>query len=364
MSELEDTVATIAAAAWSSRVALVRTIPEKFGTAQHADVYAAIATQVYAPHLVPDFGYVHWRSEYELPIVEHSYRAARELTGGFTETDVASLAAALETAPHALLTFRLLLGFSRSEFAAATQSIASSGGSAVGTGRVKGMEEGRSTTPAAALACAIVIDAAMRRTLFPAGTRKVRSKQEKPDTLLGWQSVQDYAMDGVPLSVYLHQRMYGGSFRQLLDATSGKRGDVLEDAVEDIFISKCIPYVRTVSDNQEEISKRFGLTVKPSPDFAIHDSNDTLRAILECKGANDGGTARDKAARFRALRSEATRLGGIPVFAVLSGLGWRRARDALGPVVRDTDGRVFTIATLGEIVHVEPLPQIAADTPT
>lgn len=33
----------------------------------------------------------------------------------------------------------------------------------------------------------------------------------------------------------------------------------------------------------------------------------------------------------------------MPLFAVLSGLGRTRTADALGPVVRDTDGRAFTI---------------------
>ena len=96
--------------------------------------------------------------------------------------------------------------------------------------------------------------------------------------------------------------------------------------------------------------------MKPAPDFVLFDNrSDTLRAILECKGANDGGTARDKAARFRALRAEGQRLGGIPLFAVLAGVGWRRTMDALGPVVRDTDGRVFTLATLPQILETEPV---------
>jgi len=42
--------------------------------------------------------------------------------------------------------------------------------------------------------------------------------------------------------------------------------------------------------------------------------------MIECKIANDGGTARDKAARYRSLRQEAARLGGVPLFAVLDGV--------------------------------------------
>jgi hypothetical protein len=80
--------------------------------------------------------------------------------------------------------------------------------------------------------------------------------------------------------------------------------------------------------------------------------------MLECKLTNDGGTARDKAARFRSLRAEANRLGGVPVFAILEGLGWRRMADALGPVIRDTDGRTFFLGTLSEMLQTEPFPSL------
>jgi len=198
----------------------------------------------------------------------------------------------------------------------------------------------------------------MAGDLFPAqaGTM-LRRKLDKPDTSEGWSSVRVYASEGVPLSVFLHQRAYGGAFRQLLDATSTVRGDLLEDPVAELFIGARIPFIRTGSHHQRDIERRFGLTVRPAPDFVVFDSRtDSLRAILEVKGASDGGTARDKASRFRGLRAEAQRLGGIPLFAVLAGVGWRRTQDALGPVVRDTDGRVFTIATLGEMLATEPFP--------
>ncbi len=35
--------------------------------------------------------------------------------------------------------------------------------------------------------------------------------------------------------------------------------------------------------------------------------------------------------------------------------------DALGPVVRDTDGRVFTLATLAELLTVEPFPALVRE---
>jgi hypothetical protein len=123
-------------------------VPEEFGTARHSDVYASIATLIYAPHLTPDFGYVHWRDEYELPLIESAYNAAYRGTRGFTLVDVASLSTTIEAAPATLRIFRLILGFTPSEFAAATKIVAARDGlSGVGTSRVKSMEEGSSTKP-------------------------------------------------------------------------------------------------------------------------------------------------------------------------------------------------------------------------
>jgi hypothetical protein len=72
-----------AAGTWDARVALIRRVPEEFGTAQHASVYAAIAKQVYVPDLKADFAYVHWRDEYELAPLAEAYGLAHNLTDGF-----------------------------------------------------------------------------------------------------------------------------------------------------------------------------------------------------------------------------------------------------------------------------------------
>jgi len=162
--------------------------------------------------------------------------------------------------------------------------------------------------------------------------------------------------------MFLHQRHYGGAFRPLLDATSTQRGNLIEDAVEERFQDHGVLYVRTGAHNQAEIEERFEVTVHPAPDFVVYDQSDALRAMLECKGANDGGTARDKALRFATLRQESLRLNGTPLFAVLGGLGWTRVNDTLGPVVRDCDGRVFTLANLEEMLTVQPFPQLVATT--
>jgi hypothetical protein len=361
MADLEATIEQVATATdWNARVALIRRVPEHFGKSAHQRIYAAIAQRAYVPNLAPDFAYVHWREDYELPSVDAAYRRAYEMTKGFSATGPAGLAAVIEEEPTTLLIFRLLLGFTAQEFAAATEVVAERHGvPGLASSRVKSIEGGRRTTAEAARSCAYVIDEGMRGVLFgPAGSAAVQPKIRKPDTAQGWRTVRRFAAEGVPLQLFLHQRHYGGAFRQLLDATSARRGDLLEDAVEALFTEVRVQFIRTGSHNQDEITGRFGVTVRPAPDFVVYDGADTLRALLECKGANDGGTARDKAARYATLRGESQRLGGVPLFAVLAGLGWKRTADALGPVVRDTDGRVFTLPTLREMLEVQPFPTL------
>lgn len=327
----------------------------------HQGVYADIAERVYVPSLTPDFGYVHWRSEYELEGLATAYQIAEAATGSFVNVSPVDLAALLRERPTTLRVFRLMLGLTTGEFAEATGMVALHG---IGKATIGNIESGAIPSIVQADASAAVIDHMMRGALFPPGVPPLRSKVEKPDTALGWDSVRLYAREGVPLPVLLHQRHYGGAFRQLLDATSSLRGDLLEDPVEALFEGAGIPYIRTGAHNQADIERRFGLSVRPAPDFVVFDDRtEALRAMLECKGANDGGTARDKASRFGNLRAEANRLGGVPLFAVLGGVGWRRTNDALGPVVRDSDGRVFTLATLPEMLTVEPLPDLRGRLP-
>jgi hypothetical protein len=275
---IEETVEAVAdAVTWDARIAVIRLIPERFGTASHQQVYAAIAKRVYMPNLAPDFAYVHWRDEYELKPLQDAYDRATALTNNFGAASQVDLKRAILSEPSSLRVFRLILGFTAQELAAATKLVAEMiGTESVTTARVRSIEGGNVPSDAIADCCSRVIDLAMKGELFrDAPTDAVRLKTAKPDTADGWQTIQRYAADGVPLSVFLHQRLYGGAFRQLLDATSSERGDILEDAVVDLFEESHIPFVRTGSSNQEEIATRFGITVKPAPDFVVFDRTNT-----------------------------------------------------------------------------------------
>jgi hypothetical protein len=360
VAAIDDTLQAIKDAEdWNTRVARIRQIPQKHGTADHAAIYAAVAQAIYVPHLAPDFAYVHWRDDYELEDFRAAYELAARGTHGFTEVETNDLARTMRDHPRSLRVFRVLLGFTTQEFAASTKLTAEEHRTpALSNGRVKSIEAGAAASEGEAALAALTVHLIMNGELFEEPTGTLRRKVDKPDTARGWASVQTFAREGVPFDVFLHQRHYGGPFRQLLDATSTQRGDIIENAVAELFDGNGVHYIRTGAHNQADIEEKFEVAVRPAPDFVVYDDSDALRAMLECKGANDGGTARDKALRYVKLREESIRLNGTPLFAVLSGLGWTRVNDTLGPVVRDCDGRVFTLANLDDMLTVQPFPQL------
>ncbi len=314
-------------------------------------------------HLAPDFAYVPVDDFYELPHFANAYAKAAEATERFTRVTVENLAAAIQAQPIILLPLRVITGLLRGEFAGSTRIV----GQALklrplSVSKVDSMERsGTATSPDQARLAAETIDQIMYGTLFGDPPGNLRSKQQKPDTINGWETVRQYAAGGIPYELFLHQRHYGGAFGQLLNAQSELRGNLIEDVVEALFKTNGIRYIRTGSHDQAEITARFEVTVQPAPDFVVYDGTDSLRALLECKGANDGGTARDKALRFERLHDESLRLGGIPLLAVLGGLGWTRVSDTLGPVIRDCDGRVFSVSNIDEMLTVAPFPSLISN---
>ncbi len=374
MTVQETIGAILAAETWPQRIAQIRLVPQRHGTAEHGAIYAAVARSLYMPHLAPDFAYIHDAPFYETEHFYQAYDAADRETDGFQRVSEEHLAEILLVYPGALLVFRTLLGLTKEEFAhssllaAAPHDLAPLSASQVDTmDRTSCLTPSRPIGPAAlararrqaAIAAKTIVEV-MSGGLFGEAPTGLHSKQQKPDTARGWDSVRRFATGGVPLKTFLHQRHYGGAFRQVLDATSSRRGDLIEDAVEALFTANGISFVRTGSHNQADIARRFEVHVTPAPDFVVFDSADnSLKAMLECKGTNNGGTARDKALRFSRLRAEAMRLGGVPLIAVLGGIGWTRINDALGPVIRDTDGRVFTLSTLNSMLEVAPFPALA-----
>lgn len=91
-------------------------------------------------------------------------------------------------------------------------------------GKVDSMERrGTAATAEQARVAAATLVQVMDGSLFGEPGGGLRRKQDKLDTSQGWSSVQRLANGGVSYAD-LHQRHYGGAFRQVLD-TSSRRGD-------------------------------------------------------------------------------------------------------------------------------------------
>jgi hypothetical protein len=295
MPAVQETVSTIVAAqTWDQRVAQIRLIPQNHGLGEQPQILAAVARQLYVPHLAPDYAYIHESSFYELPFFQAAYEAAVQATGKFTRVDADDLAQALKADPRTLLVLRTIVGFTKDELAHSTQLVAERLGLAgISGAKVDSMErKGSASSDDVCRVVAETLAQVMAGTLFGDPPGELKPKQAKPDTAGGWTTVAHLAAEGVPYSMLLHRRHYGGAFRQVLDATSTARGNLIEDAVEVLFKENGVPYIRTGSHNQGDIAARFEVRVTPAPDFVVFDLADRLQGMLECKGASDGGTAR------------------------------------------------------------------------
>src|SRR5699024_6081551 len=105
------------------RIAAIRKIPGQFGTDDTPSVYAELARKIYVPALTPDFAFIHADEFYSEQIVREAYDAAASGTDGFTKNSMEDLAAALQADSRSLLAFRLIVGFTRDEFAHAVKIV-------------------------------------------------------------------------------------------------------------------------------------------------------------------------------------------------------------------------------------------------
>ncbi len=260
-------------------------MPELFGEGQQATVYAAIAEAVYKPQLSAQFAYVQWREEYELHTFQEAYDLAMTLTDGFRAVDPENLAHAIEQAPAIVRVLRAIVGYTPGELAAAaTEAGKDLGAPGLGQGAIKSLEAGGKARPETVRAVAEAVHRLVTGSMWEVATGALRSKIDKPDTAGGWDTVRQMAEEGVPYAALLHQRHYGGAFRTLLDATGTARGEaLLEEPVAALLSENGVPFIKTGAQNQEEIADRFGLTVRPAPDFVVYEG-ETGRALRNAAG--------------------------------------------------------------------------------
>lgn len=292
-----------------------------------------------------------------------AYAVLSDATNGFTDVTLQTLQTALLRDGGALAPLRMVIGFTLSELATAGKLI--SPDAPISEGALKTLERKAPPVSAAALRrrellittiCATVL-AVMERAILtvPESSAEVfHSKLAKRDTREGWASV---ARDsgGVPYSALLYQRYVGGVWRQVQDAYSEVKGDaVLEAPLANLLDRECVAYhwSKRGASGATQTTQQFG--VSPGPDFLLPDTNPTV--IIESKVAEDGGTARDKAARIESLAAAADQRG-LVTCAVIDGKGWRKRASALVDVVVATRARTYTLKTLENVMEV---PEVAA----
>ncbi len=257
-----------------------------------------------------------------------AYGCLAEHTDDFAAVSEDTLIRALTEKPAVLAPLRMILGFTYNELSWAMK-LTRAGTTTSGTtlrNFERGPEPERMTArrsemieTIAATACAVMDRSILQ---IPESARRFfHSKLDKQDTVKGWQAVAvAVAAGGVPYSALLYQRYVGGVWRQIQDAYSEVKGDnLLEQPIADLFDSNGISYYRsgTGASGATATDRRFGLA--PGPDFVLPEESPTV--IIESKVAEDGGTARDKAARIKNA-SEAAKARGLLPCAVIDGKGW------------------------------------------
>lgn len=309
---------------------------------------------VYESRLAPQFHAVPWgASLHERDAFRAAYDSARELTDSFFKVSEAELLAALEEDPRTLIVFRLILGYTTAELASALELLNVTGATKA---TIEALEHGRGTmTPARQEVLAGVAKAVTQviaRELFalddalPADDFK--SRLDKVDTQEGWASVQQASAGGIDYGDLLYERYVDGPWLAVRAAYSEKKGRLIEDAVAELLTEAKIGF-----DQAPDELIRQGL-LPSKPDFVLPNV-DEPKVTLEAKGADDGGTARDKAARIAAVATAAKAHGWTPL-AVIDGNGWKR-RDALVQTLEATNGLTFSLANLELILQV---PEVKA----
>lgn len=275
-------------------------------------------------------------------------------TDNFRSVTDRSLTSALAANPGTLAPLRMIMGLTHKELAWAMRR--SQPGARTTGDSLKNFERNAQRAPTSrdSMIASIVGTAlaVVNRSILqiPEPAQKFfHSKLDKRDTRDGWNTVANDA-DGVPYSALLYQRYVGGVWRQVQDAYSEVKGDrLLEQPIADLFEANEIAYLRAETGARGAAATASILGLSPGPDFAL--PRDTPTVIIESKVAEDGGTARDKASRISNL-ARAAEDRGLLACAVIDGRGWSERPGSLADVVIATQGRTYTLATLGHLLEI------------
>lgn len=181
----------------------------------------------------------------------------------------------------------------------------------------------------------------------PSGADDVVHRLAKVDTAQGLESLRYVAAHHIPYAVLLYERYLGRPFASHRDAISELVGDVMEDAIEQRLNRAGISFRKTA--RAERVPG-----YDQAPDFFVPDEYNPV-VVIEAKITGDDGTARDKATRIvhlAEMRDERLRAGqpGFEVVACIDGRGFGVRREDMRRMLLKTEGKVFTLATLDQLI--------------
>ena len=181
----------------------------------------------------------------------------------------------------------------------------------------------------------------------PPGAADAVHRLDKADTSHGLESLRHVASQHVPYAMLLYERYLGRPFATHRDAVSEQVGDVMETAIEEHLTRARIAFRKT--KRAERVPG-----YDQAPDFFVPDEFNPS-VLIEAKITGDDGTARDKVARIERLTRmrDERRLNGQPdyeVVACIDGRGFGVRREDMRSLITRTEGKVFTLATLDQMV--------------
>ena len=174
---------------------------------------------------------------------------------------------------------------------------------------------------------------------------------DKIDTRRGLDSLREVARAGVPYPALLYERFLGRPFASHRDSVSEMVGELIEAEIIKQLDAYNVPYHRT-----ERAERLPGFD--QAPDFLTPNSKDP-KVVIEAKLTEDDGTARDKVTRVQHLGEIGSRKG-FEVVACIDGRGFSVRREDMKKLLLATGGKVFTVATIRQLVPETRLARFAA----
>jgi hypothetical protein len=301
------------------------------------------------------------------PVFEAGYEALKKATAGFTNLTEVAIFSAIQECPISFVVVRAMLGFTPPEWAyIASQQTKS----IITQGQVRSLDKKIRSQPLTPLRCSpdslerlhklVAVAVALLQQGMPEVSASQLHRLDKADTQNGSAGIRNLALFGVPYAMLLYERFLGRPFAGHRDSVSDLIGNGLEFVIEEILTGAGISFRKT--KRAERISG-----FDQTPDFIIPNEFNP-QIVIEAKICEDDGTARDKVTRIQHLGNlsqDFARQGktGFEVIACIGGRGFGVRREDMKKMLLATNGKVFTLKTIGKMVAHTRLAEYATKTP-